>query len=114
MSALSRLTPSCNGSRWYFAAFVSSFISLSTWKARLENGYVYLQWNRKYQKTDDATPTGPDVGSSKEVMRRAKEQFSDIERFSRPRGCAFHRVPCFEREGNWTWYDIPTMGGGNF
>ena len=82
--------------------------------ATLNNGRVYLQWNRKYQKTDVATLAGSDAGSSKEVMRRAKEQFPDIERFSRPRGCAFHRQPCFERQGGFTWYDIPTIGGGYF
>ena len=82
--------------------------------ATLENGRVYLQWNRKYQKIDDATLAGPDAGSSEEVMRRAKQQFPDIERLKRPRGCAFYRAPCFERQGRFTWYDIPTMGGANF
>jgi hypothetical protein len=74
---------------------------------------VYLQWNRKYQKTDVVTLAGPEEGSSKEVMRRAKEQFPEIERYRRPYKSVFYRTPCFARQGNLTWYDMPTMGGGN-
>lgn len=81
--------------------------------ATLHDGQVYLQWNRKYQKTDVVTLAGPDEGSSKEVMRRAKEQFPEIESFWRPRGRAFYREPCFQRQGTFKWYDVPTMGGGS-
>jgi hypothetical protein len=81
--------------------------------ATLHNGNVYLQWNREYQKTDVVTLAGPEEGSSKEVMRRAKEQFPEIERYRRPYKSVFYRTPCFARQGNLTWYDMPTMGGGN-
>ncbi|KAF3034982.1 hypothetical protein E8E12_001431 [Didymella heteroderae] len=78
----------------------------------LHNGYVYVQWNRKYQKKDVGTLAGSNEKSNEDVMRRAKQQFPGIEEMARPEKSVFSRRPCFPSQGTLTWYDMPTMGGG--
>ncbi|KAG9206055.1 hypothetical protein G6514_006334 [Epicoccum nigrum] len=74
--------------------------------AKREGSYIYIRWDRKYQKKEYAKAVEGVPGKS--VMDQALEMYPDLEEMSRPKGCSFYHTSCC---GEMTWYDVKMMGG---